>query len=625
MAGAAAAVFLAGFATFAAMPVAAATNTIGSFETGDHWQVPADVTSIVVDVSGAGGGDSYFHTDGATTSTIEVRAAAAIVVNGGLGGELTATLPVTPCSMLSFQTGFRGHDGADAASNLPRDGVGGAGGGGAGGTANGSGSGAGGGGGSAVFSGDTILAAAGGGGGAGGGIGAVDASGGAGSGGNVDAADGGVSAVAGSGRAGHGGTPGAGGAGGAAGADDASVGGAGTLDHGGQGGGAAGDAGGGGGGGGWFGGGGGGGGAATGGAIGGGGGGGAGYVEPAATGVVARSGISRYDGSIYVSYEGGASCGEPTSTTTVLNNEPSVATEAVSTTTGPGTGELPRTGNDGRTAFAGLLVLGAGLVLALGGDATSSRAERRDRCAQATARVEGVFADQVVECFAQGHRLREEEALPEVAAHRAHGRRASLRCRCLRRPPTRSCAAPRLTIALSIASSRELRPERLQERPVDLDRVDREQAQVGERAVAAAEVVERDVHAEVADTAHDRGVAVGVVEHHRLGDLEGEQLGREPAARRARPGRRCTRSPDSNWRTETFTDTPTPGAMRLPARAVDRRVAQHPRADLDDDAGLLGDRDEVVGRMRPTPRPVPTDERLEVGDAARAARSMIGW
>ena len=47
-------------------------------------------------------------------------------------------------------------------------------------------------------------------------------------------------------------------------------------------------------------------------------------------------------------------------------------------------------------------------------------------------------------------------------------------------------------------------------------------------------------------------------------------------------------------------------------------LAQHPGAELDDQAALLGDRDEVVGRDQAPNRVVPPDQRLEAGDPVGA-------
>ena len=92
-------------------------------------------------------------------------------------------------------------------------------------------------------------------------------------------------------------------------------------------------------------------------------------------------------------------------------------------------------------------------------------------------------------------------------------------------------------------------PEALHEGLVDLHEGQRQAAQVGERRVAGAEVVEADLHAEVRD-ALELVEDVGVQVHdRRLGELEVQaarrparcaraSAARPPAGRRARTGAR---------------------------------------------------------------------------------------
>src|SRR6516162_6936322 len=72
------------------------------------------------------------------------------------------------------------------------------------------------------------------------------------------------------------------------------------------------------------------------------------------------------------------------------------------------------------------------------------------------------------------------------------------------------------------------------ERLVDLDGVEREALQVGERGVAATEIVERQARAKVADALqHLRGV-LGILHHQRFGELELERAARKARARNHR-------------------------------------------------------------------------------------------
>src|ERR1051326_2739023 len=64
---------------------------------------------------------------------------------------------------------------------------------------------------------------------------------------------------------------------------------------------------------------------------------------------------------------------------------------------------------------------------------------------------------------------------------------------------------------------------------VDLERVDREALEVGERRVAGAEVVERDADAELLQLREDPQRDLGRLHRRRLGDLQLQLIGREAA------------------------------------------------------------------------------------------------
>ena len=71
----------------------------------------------------------------------------------------------------------------------------------------------------------------------------------------------------------------------------------------------------------------------------------------------------------------------------------------------------------------------------------------------------------------------------------------------------------------------------LDEGSVDLDLVERETAQIAERRIAGAEIVHRDPHAELAQLVQGRQRRVGVLQQHRLGDLELQPLGAQAGGR----------------------------------------------------------------------------------------------
>src|ERR1035437_3132153 len=72
------------------------------------------------------------------------------------------------------------------------------------------------------------------------------------------------------------------------------------------------------------------------------------------------------------------------------------------------------------------------------------------------------------------------------------------------------------------------------ERLVDLDLIERELAQVVERGVAGAEVVERQADAEILELPHGSQGALALLEQHALGDLELEPLRMQSRLRECR-------------------------------------------------------------------------------------------
>ena len=57
-------------------------------------------------------------------------------------------------------------------------------------------------------------------------------------------------------------------------------------------------------------------------------------------------------------------------------------------------------------------------------------------------------------------------------------------------------------------------------------------------------------------------------------------------------------------------------ALALPGLDLAHGGAEHPAGERDDQAGLLGDRDELLGSEQPVARVVPAHERLDADDAA---------
>ena len=154
---------------------------------------------------------------------------------------------------------------------------------------------------------------------------------------------------------------------------------------------------------------------------------------------------------------------------------------------------------------------------------------------------------------------------------------------------------PRPSTARTIVAASSLLSTELDERAVDLDLVEREGPQVGERRIAGAEIVHGDAHAEVLQLAQRGQRAVQVADQRRFGDFEFQPMRRE--ARSAAE----SRAPDGrNWRWWSCTAetlTATISGLR-PRRCLAAGGAQHPFADLQDQPALFGDRDEDVRRDR---------------------------
>ena len=81
----------------------------------------------------------------------------------------------------------------------------------------------------------------------------------------------------------------------------------------------------------------------------------------------------------------------------------------------------------------------------------------------------------------------------------------------------------------------------------------------------------------------------------------------------------------SIWRTDRLTATDIDGAVVLPLDQLLARLLEHPGADGDDEPGLLGQGDELVGADQAPLGVLPAHERLGADHALPVARSTIGW
>ncbi len=150
------------------------------------------------------------------------------------------------------------------------------------------------------------------------------------------------------------------------------------------------------------------------------------------------------------------------------------------------------------------------------------------------------------------------------------------------------------------------------EAAVDLELVELEPRQVAQTRIAGAEVVERQAYAERAQALERDHRALDVLDQQRLGDLEVEPVRRQPSLRQNGG--------------DPLGDV---GLAQLQRRQVDRdveigapecrrlaRQTQHLLAERADRAGLLGDRNERLGRHLAADRMLPAHQRLGADDLA---------
>ena len=164
------------------------------------------------------------------------------------------------------------------------------------------------------------------------------------------------------------------------------------------------------------------------------------------------------------------------------------------------------------------------------------------------------------------------------------------------------------------------------ERSVDLDRLDREPLQVGQRRVPGAEVVDGEVQAEVAQLAQrDRG-GLDIAHQRRLGDLQPQRVGGEPALGQGLGDRSLERRAHQLAAADVDGDGEV-GEARQPAAPLTelrQRRAQHGGTDLADQTGLLGHRQELLGPQQTAVGVPPPGQHLEADEMAGVERT-IGW
>ena len=170
------------------------------------------------------------------------------------------------------------------------------------------------------------------------------------------------------------------------------------------------------------------------------------------------------------------------------------------------------------------------------------------------------------------------------------------------------------------------------EHTVDLQGVDREVLQVGKAAVAGAEVVQRQPHAALPDTAQQAAGGVAAGHHHALGQLEFEQARVEAGLFQhlVQPVMEISMLELHRRHIHRHRDGMT---ELLPRARLLARLAQHPGADRQDQPGVLGHRDELVGLVQLAPVHMPAQQGLGADDAAVAGidlglvvkRELLPW
>src|SRR4051812_8310659 len=214
------------------------------------------------------------------------------------------------------------------------------------------------------------------------------------------------------------------------------------------------------------------------------------------------------------------------------------------------------------------------------------------------------------------HRLREEVALGAVAAEVAQRLELVVGLDALGDRPEAEAGGDVDDGAHDRRVVRLL-AETVDERAVDLDRVDRHALQARQRRVAGAEVVEQDADAERAERLERRAGRGDVLEQHALGDLEAEAAGLEAAARERalhlgeelRAGELAARDVDGDAEVGGVREALAPGGD------LGGRLLEHPLAERCDEAGLLGQADELGRCDDAVAGAIPADERLDADQA----------
>jgi hypothetical protein len=138
--------------------------------------------------------------------------------------------------------------------------------------------------------------------------------------------------------------------------------------------------------------------------------------------------------------------------------------------------------------------------------------------------------------------------------------------------------------------------------------------------VPGAEVVDRQPHAQPVQLLHDLARAGQVLHDHGLGDLEGQRVRGQPVG--VQRGRHLRQQPALLELARRQVDADRQVDLQPVAdRAhLTAGLLQHVPADRQDQAGLLGQRDERHGRDQAVHRMPPADQRLGADDPLAVQR-----
>ena len=164
---------------------------------------------------------------------------------------------------------------------------------------------------------------------------------------------------------------------------------------------------------------------------------------------------------------------------------------------------------------------------------------------------------------------------------------------------------------MDLAVRRQVRDERA----VELQEVRRQLLESRKRCVAGPECIHADVHSELLDGRELTRRRTTSAHQHALGQLEPEPVGRDA---------RLVERGGDDFGEPGFCELPCREVHRhptrptgvLPAPRLDASGAHRPRADGDDQAGLLGGLQELAGPQESARRMFPPEERLDAHDGA---------